>query len=229
MSTAKLYAIGVGPGAHDLLTLRAVRALASSDVILAPTSTKNEFSMALDIARPHLKPGAQIQRLDFPMTRNHTELETARNVAFNIICSFLGQSLTTAFLTLGDPLLYSTFGYFLDRLKKTDFPIEIIPGITSFQAAAAKAQIVLVEGEESLTVISGIDKRIFEKLEEAEAAVILKVYRNYRAIYEALKKSGRAEDSITASFVEQENEAFIKAEPASRPPYMSLILSPKKE
>ena len=72
-----LYGVGVGPGAPDLLTLRAVKVLGEVDVILAAASPRNDFSAALDTARPHLRPDVRVQRLEFPMTRDRSVLREA--------------------------------------------------------------------------------------------------------------------------------------------------------
>ena len=72
--TGTLYAVGVGPGAPDLLTLRAVEALRRVDVILAAASPRNDYSRALETARPHLRPDVRLQRLEFPMTHDKATL-----------------------------------------------------------------------------------------------------------------------------------------------------------
>ncbi len=72
-----LYGIGVGPGAPDLITLRAVSVLRKTRVVLAASSTRNAYSLALDIARPHLPADVEIIRLAFPMTRDATALGRA--------------------------------------------------------------------------------------------------------------------------------------------------------
>ena len=76
-----LYGVGVGPGAPDLLTLRAVRVLGEVDVILAAASPRNDFSAALDTARPHLRADVRVLRLEFPMTRDRAVLREAWRVA----------------------------------------------------------------------------------------------------------------------------------------------------
>ena len=75
--TGTLYAVGVGPGAPDLLTLRAVEALRRVDVILAAASPRNDYSRALETARPHLRPDVRLQRLEFPMTHDKATLRAA--------------------------------------------------------------------------------------------------------------------------------------------------------
>lgn len=129
-----LYAVGVGPGAPDLLTLRAARILGSVDVILAAASPRNDYSAALDTARPHLRPDARVLRLEFPMTRDRQVLARAWRAAAETTLAVLAGGESAAFLTIGDPLIYSTFGYLLRTVRGLEpaTAVEIVPGITSF-------------------------------------------------------------------------------------------------
>lgn len=67
-SRGTLFGIGVGPGDPDLLTLQAIKRLEKVDIILAAASPRNEQSIALSIARPHLREDVETLRLNFPMT-----------------------------------------------------------------------------------------------------------------------------------------------------------------
>ena len=220
-----LYAVGVGPGAPDLLTLRAARVLGGVGVILAAASPRNDASAALETARTHVRPDARILRLDFPMTRDAATLRAAWRAAAEATLAVLSGGEDAAFLTIGDPLIYSTFGYLLRTVRELspETPVEVIPGITSFQAAAAVTQTILCEGEESLSILPGIraGERLAEELARADMAVILKAYRNFPAIVRALEKTGRAADALLASHVERP-EARVRrgvSEGDARPPY----------
>lgn len=231
MSAGILYAIGVGPGAPDLLTLRAAAILRSIDVALCASSNKNDYSLALNIASQHLKSAAKTVKLDFPMTRDKEELSRAWKKAAQITLAYLNEGYSVAFLTLGDPLIYSTFGYLKEELAQIapKLRFEIVPGITSFQAAAAKAGLSLCEADESVAIIPGTlpEADLACKIAKSDTACILKVYRNYEAICGALKKENRGEDCLLASFIEQPSERISSILPESRPPYMSLIISKK--
>ena len=226
-----LYAVGVGPGAPDLITLRAAAVLGKVPVILAAASPRNDASAALEIARPHLSPAARILRLDFPMTREKTELRAAWSKAAETTLSVLAGGEDAAFLTIGDPLIYSTFGYLLRTVRELApaTPVNIIPGITSFQAAAARTETILCEGEQSLHILPGIRRGedLAAELAGADMAVILKAYRNFPAIARALVATGRASEALLASHVERPEEVLRRGvdEGDARPPYMSLILS----
>ena len=234
--TGVLYGVGVGPGAPDLLTLRAVSVLGKVDVILAAASPRNDYSAALETARPHLRPDVRMLRLEFPMTRDRAVLHEAWRVAAEETQKVLENGENAAFLTIGDPLVYSTFGYLMQTLKQRapHMPIEIISGITSIQAAAARTGTILCENSESLRIIPGINSReeLEKALDGADTAVILKAYRNLPAIVDALRATGRLDSCMLASHVEQPAERLrqgIDLEEGT-PPYMSLVISrkPKK-
>ena len=231
MSFGTLYGIGVGPGAPDLITLRAARILGEVRAVLTAASPRNDYSTALEIARPHLRPDAEILRLDFPMTRDRVILEEAWTKAADSAEAALRRSQDAVFLTLGDPLIYSTFGYLTRALRKrnANIPITIVPGISSFQAAAALTGVVLCEGEESLRILPGIadGARLEEELSLPGNAVILKAYRSFPAICSVLERTGRLDSAVLASHVGLEGEVVCHnlAEIRDTPPYLSLVIS----
>jgi len=224
-----LYGIGVGPGDPELLTLKAVRALSRVHTVFAAASSRNDFSHALAIARPHLAQDAEIVQLQFPMTGNEDALETAWTENARIAAGRLATGADAAFLTLGDPLVYSTFGYLMQTLNR-DYPeirIEVIPGITSFQAAAARTRTVLCESRESLLLVSGTnsEEELVEQLKAADNAVILKAYRNYETIRRAMRVTGRDAHALFVSRVGQAEEFIAPVDKApEQPHYFSLVL-----
>jgi precorrin-2/cobalt-factor-2 C20-methyltransferase len=230
-----LYGVGVGPGAPDLLTLRAVNVLAKVDAILAAASPRNDYSTALNTVRTWLRPDVQIVRLEFPMTRQADVLRQAWREAARRTLETLNGGKSAAFLTVGDPLIYSTFGYLLRTLKKSapHVSVEIVPGVASFQAAAARAGTVLCEGRQSLRLIPGINSaaELTKELTGADTVVILKAYRNIAEIHEALRASGRDKTCLMACHVEQPEEHITLglSGTVGTPPYMSLIVSRKDE
>ena len=227
-----LYGIGVGPGAPDLLTLRAIEAMRQCDVILGATRTGNDYSRALEIARPHLPAHHKEVALDFPMTREAAKLEAAWSIAADKTLTILRQGKNAAFLTLGDPLTYSTFGYLLAAVRKrqASCKITVIPGITAYQAASARLLLPLCAGEEHLHILSGIASRenLTAQLKSPDTVVLLKAYRNFSDIREALQKTGRDKDVWLVSHVEQNEERILKGLGSEdKPPYMTLLISPK--
>ncbi len=226
-----LYGIGVGPGDPDLLTIKAVKKLARVDVVFAASSTKNAYSVALSIAQPHLRDVVQVVQLGFPMSRHAEVLQKAWHENATIVAKQLLAGRHCAFLTLGDPLIYSTFGYLLRTLRALhpELPVEIVPGITSYQASAAHTGTVLCEAEENLLLLSGMANGLEEKLKHADNAVILKAYRNFTNIRETLEATGNSPRSTFVSRLGMTGETVAKSlkdAPAS-PHYFSLLLVTK--
>ena len=137
----KLYGIGVGPGDTELLTLKAARILKTVPVVFTPKSSKEKESIALSIVKPILKERNDYKRLMlvtpiFPMIEDKEELEKIWTSASEMIAQYLNSGRDVAFITLGDPSVFSTYAYVQKRLID-DYEIETVPGITSFTACAA--------------------------------------------------------------------------------------------
>ncbi|GAB6176601.1 precorrin-2 C(20)-methyltransferase [Desulfobaculum senezii] len=231
MNYGTLYGIGVGPGDPEFLTLKAVRVLGGVDRIFAAASSKNTYSVSYDIVRPHLKADVAVQTLDFPMTKDREVLRAAWTKNAEAVLDAMKRGENVAFLTLGDPLTYSTFGYLLRTLREMvpNAPVEIIPGITSYNAAAAAAQTVLVEAEESLTIVSGAKggDRVRTIADCTDSLVVLKTYRQFGDITTALSEGLRLEDAVLVSNCSMEGECVVRdLEPGMpAPKYFSLIIS----
>jgi precorrin-2/cobalt-factor-2 C20-methyltransferase len=230
-----LYGIGVGPGDPDLITVKAVKILQRVSCVFAAASPGNSHSLAEKTISPHLRKDTPVVRLDFPMTKDREILTTAWEENTRRILKVLETGEDAALITLGDPMTYSTFGYIMRTMSSGNplVPIRVVPGITSFQAASAATGWVLAEGEESFTVISGAmgPDRLREALEHTDTVVILKVYRRYREIMEALRRLDLRGRSVLVSQCGLEDEK-ITWEPIEKmngmPPYLSLLLIRKK-
>ncbi|NDV21724.1 precorrin-2 C(20)-methyltransferase [Desulfovibrio sp. JC022] len=194
-NSGKIYGIGVGPGDSDLLTVRAVRVLEKVDVVFAASSTKNEYSHSLEIASEFVRDDCEVVKLGYPMTRDKDILNDAWEENCRIACQQLEGGKTAAFLTLGDPLIYSTFGYMMQTMKRLcpDVEFEVVPGITSYQAAAARSQQVLVESGQNLLLTSGVadPEKFAESLGNVDNAVILKAYRNFPELRDTVNEMNK--------------------------------------
>ena len=235
MKKAALFGIGIGPGDPDLITLKAVKALRQVDIVFAAASTKNSYSFACEIALPHLREGVPLVQLGFPMTHDRERLQSAWEENVYRVHHALRQGKDAAFITIEDPLTYSTFEYVMDTMKKRypEVPIEVIPGVTSYHAAAAAAGEILAEGEESLSVVSGAlgTKGLNELIGHTDNVVILKVYRHYREILDTLNGLDLTSRSILVSRCGLPGEEIIVHDlnkcPDKVPSYLSLILIKK--
>ena len=232
-TTGTLYGIGVGPGSPDLLTLRAVAILRKTRVVLAASSTRNAYSTALEIAREYLPPGAAVVRLAFPMTQDGNALAKAWEENARIAAAWLEKGEDAAFLTLGDPLIYSTFGYLM-RTVKTLFPhipVAVVPGVTSFQAAAAATGTVLCEQDENFLLLPGVmdEPSLRENLRHADNAAILKAYKTLPMIRAALEDQKDGKESLFVSRLGLDGETITPVDAAPESPnYLSLILATRK-
>lgn len=148
-----LYGVGVGAGDPELLTLKAVRIITESDIIIVPGENPQE-SVAYKIASGAVDlSNKQVVAVSMPMTKNHELLEQSHKKAAQKIIEYLAEGKQVAFLTLGDPTVYSTYIYVHKKILEAGYKAAIISGITSFCAAAALVNDSLVEKSEPLHVI----------------------------------------------------------------------------
>lgn len=227
-----LYGIGVGPGDPELMTIKAVKTMEKVDVVFTASSTKNSFSLAIEIARPHLPENVDVRTLSFPMTKDKDVMKDAWVANAQAILEVLNQGKDAAFLTLGDPMTYSTFGYILQVIKENNPEVTMvtIPGITSYQAAASRMNVPLVEAEESLLLTSGAygGANVRKLSDCAENVVLLKAYKNTNDIISALSESDMLENSRAIRKCGREGEeiiADITRLANEEPDYWTLILA----
>lgn len=232
--TGKLYGIGVGPGDPGLITLKGLEVLRKVKHVFASCSSKNEYSLALDVVRKNLN-GPSIEHLPFPMTHDRAVLEGAWEKNARQVLGVLLTGEDAAFVTLGDPLTYSTYGYLLKSLKSMSPSVTVvtIPGVTSYHAAAALANIPLAEGEESFHLVSGAmgGRRLREVVNSAENIVMLKTYRRFDDIYQALEDLDLIDRATWISRCGMEGETVVedmRSLKGQKLPYLSLIIIKKR-
>lgn len=151
MNKGTFYSVGVGPGDPMLLTLKAVEIIKQCDIIAAPASGGAQ-NIALTITKDYLA-NKKIVECDMPMTRDKDKLEQSHQSATEQMEAFLNDGKSVAFLTLGDPSIYSTAIYLHKRLCKSGYKTVLIPGVPSFCAVAASLNTSLCEGSEPLHII----------------------------------------------------------------------------
>jgi precorrin-2/cobalt-factor-2 C20-methyltransferase len=226
-----LYLVGVGPGDPELLTLKAARILGAASVV-AFAKTESGRTMALDIARDHISASALLEPISIPMTVRLPNGEFASKevhymAAAAIIEGHLLADRDVVYLCEGDPLFYGTSIYVGTGLWDR-FPVKVIPGITSMNAAAAAIPFPLVARFEPLTVLTGPspDEVLLSSIDAAGSVVILKVGRHYDRLVSLLERTERAEWAWLVENVGGESQRIIRvrdAEPGPKP-YFSLLL-----
>ncbi|ADQ80701.1 precorrin-2 C20-methyltransferase [Paludibacter propionicigenes WB4] len=226
----KFYGIGVGPGDPELLTLKAVRVLANIDVLAVPESKREAGSVAHDIARPYLKAGVEVLTLTFPMIRDaEAKAKIRRDNALRII-EKIDAGLNVAFLTLGDPMLYSTYIYLLDNMKDQGIDIVSIPGIYSFSAISNLLNEPLVKGDESMAVISEFNPEVWEKLQSVQTIVCMKVSAYGGQLFDALQRqSYRKMVMVTNAGKETQTVSYNQEDLKGDIPYFTTVIVSKTE
>jgi len=198
---ATIYAVGVGPGDPELLTRKAERIISNCPVICAPTGAADAASYALSIIEHLLDLSRQevISKV-FPMMKKGPELEAAWEEAANEVIERIDRGQDVAFITIGDPCLYSTFLYIyrIIRAKRADISIEIIPGISSINASAAAAGIPLGIAGERIAILPATyeDYELRKTLKEFDTVVLMKVSRVFDRVYALLQELGLIDNAV---------------------------------
>ena len=185
-----LFGVGVGPGDPELLTLKALRLIKEAERIAVP-GKRPEDSVAYKIVKeiyPELS-RKKLLAVPMPMTKDPEKLETVHEEGAKMIREELEQGNNVVFLTLGDPTVYSTYLYIHKRIMAWDYPVEIVSGVTSFCAAAAKSNISLVEKAEELHVIPA-SYQIEEALKLPGTKVLMKAGKKMCQVKDSIRAQG---------------------------------------
>ncbi len=180
-----LYGVGVGPGDPELMTLKAVKCIRQADVIFCPQQDSRAFRIA-EQAVPEIREKNCLS-YDFKMTRDPAELRQVHEGAYQEIKKYLQEEKSVAFLTIGDPSVYSTFSYVSQKAHAAGFRVETVPGVTAFLASASRLGISLCEGDEELCIGTG-QSNIEELLAVPGTKIIMKCGRNLPKIKEILRE-----------------------------------------
>ncbi|WP_351228071.1 precorrin-2 C(20)-methyltransferase [Streptomyces sp. NPDC002133] len=238
MTTGKLYGVGLGPGDPSLMTLRAAEVVAEADVV-AYHSARHGRSIARSIVARHLRPDHIEERLMYPVTVETTDHPGGYRGALNDfyeeaaerLAAHLDAGRTVAVLAEGDPLFYGSYQHMHKRLAHR-YPTEVIPGVTSVSAAAARLGKPLCEAEEVLTIIPGTlpEEELTARLASTDSAVVMKLGRTFPAVRRALERAGRLDD---ARYVEratmdgERTDRLADVDPESVP-YFSVAVLPSR-
>jgi precorrin-2/cobalt-factor-2 C20-methyltransferase len=197
MRKGRLFAVGVGPGDPELITLKALRLIEDADVVFVPKGRKAGESLALSIAEQVADvKGKRVEEVHFPMQKG-SQREALLPEAKRLL-GILEGGANVVFLTLGDPLLYSTFFHLYDAIMSLDkdVRIEIVPGVTSVTAAAAGAGVNLALSEEKVAVLPAVYiKDLRQVLEKFETVVLMKVHSVLDQVKGTLREMGLLENA----------------------------------
>lgn len=230
----KLYGIGVGPGDPELLTVKAVKAIEAADVIISPTKKMGKPSIALQIAKPYIKPETKLVVMDFPMLSLSAERETLEKQwgeNADQIQSMLNWGQNAVFLTLGDPMVYSTYSYVMEFLIDRGMEVETISGVPSFCSLAAHLNLPLTQGEESLGVVgmTQTEEEVDAVLDAHQNIVVMKVSANAKGLAKALRERHLEDHFVMISNIGMDSERVTRdiADLEKKVPYLSTVLIKK--
>ena len=241
MNRFKVIAVGVGPGDPELITVKGLRAIQRARLIFVPRSQDGEQSLALRIARQWIDPERQqIVELGLPMTRDADRLTPAWQAAADQIAASMaaieaGAPVEGVYLLLGDPLLYGTFTYIWAALAATHpaIEIEIVPGVTSFAASAARGQFVLSRTSDRVAILPASYETDADELRrllaDFDTVILMKVGPVLPQILAALEEMDLLESTLYAERVGMPEEQMaqgleLKALKNQRRPYLSLLI-----
>ncbi len=215
----KVYGIGIGPGDKELLTLKGYRLIKECDYIFAPESRGK--SLAKSIVSEYTE-GREVIELAFPMGEDNSG---RYKDAACIIERTLSDGECAVFLTLGDPMTYSTYIYLMNELTLLGIEVQTVPGVTSYNAAAAALNTPITIKDESFVLCDG--KPDEEMLKRVESICILKMSKNKEEILSILEKNDFKYSYVRRCSQDEQKILFDKREILLDNDYMSLIFARK--
>jgi precorrin-2/cobalt-factor-2 C20-methyltransferase len=209
-----LYGVGVGPGDPELMTLQAVRILQQVRWVFAPVARPGGESLALSIAAPHLSRDAEVISLVFAMRSGPEAMAAQWHANAAAIAERLDTGGDAAFLTEGDPSLYSTFQHVAASLAAQRPGVRIVtaPGISSVQAVAARTGVPLADADDRLAVLPAVydDGRLEAALREYDTVVLMKVAGALERVLDTLDGLGMTERAVCVVRCGQPGEQVIR-------------------
>ncbi len=228
MSKGRLFGLGLGPGDPELITLKAARLIAGAEVVAYP-ALAGGASFARSIAADLIPGGAEEIVMDVPMTVDRGPAQAAYDSGAARIEAALVEGRDVVCLCEGDPFFYGSFMYLFARLSGR-FEVEVVPGVNSVNAAAARAGRPLVARNEQLVVLPGPleAEALKAKIAGAESVAIMKVGRHLAKIRGVIAELGLEAQAV---YVERATLAEEVVRPLSEAPetapYFSMILVTK--
>jgi precorrin-2/cobalt-factor-2 C20-methyltransferase len=227
----KLYGVGIGPGDPQLITIKAKQVLERVEVVFVPKAGKKRESLAGAIVSQIIGNQDKLVELVFPMTRQRQVLEGFWTRAADQISARIMQGQQVAFVTLGDPLMYSTYIYLLQLMQRRypGLEVETIPGITSYSAAAAYANFPLVEGGQRLAILPVAQylDSLKQIIPTFETVVLMKIGHRLLEVINILDELGLIQQAVFISRVGS-REGYVETDlrklTSSNQGYLSVII-----
>ena len=222
------YGVGVGPGDPELMTLKAVRLIRENRVIAVPGKAAREttaYQIAVQ-AVPELA-DKELVPVEMPMIRDRARIDAEHRKGAELLKTYLDKGENVVFLTLGDPTIYCTFSYLQHYLEADGYRVELVSGIPSFCAAAARLGVSLTEWDEPLHVIPAVHKTE-DRLAQDGNYVLMKSASHMKEVKALLKASGRRVSAVVNCGMPGEAVYRCAEEIPDDAGYFSLIIAKEK-
>jgi len=226
--TGTLYGVGLGPGDPELITRKAARLIEKAQVIAYPALAGAE-SFARSIAADLIAAGAREIIMDVPMTRDREPAQAAYDKGAAEIAAELSAGEDVICLCEGDPFFYGSFMYLHARLAGR-FTVEVVPGVSSLTACAARAGLPLAARNERLTVLPGPlpEAELAARIDGAESVAVLKVGRHLPKLRGVIERLGLLDRAVYVERATLADERVCPlADAPENAPYFSMILLTK--
>lgn len=229
---ARFTGVGIGPGDPELLTARALRVLREADRVFGPTMAIDAVGRAESIVR-EAAPDVAVERLVFAIRRDDDARREAHEVAADRVAACVREGEDVAFVTLGDPNVYSTFRHIAGLVSARCPGVEIrtVPGIMAFQDLASRSGTIVLDGSERLAVVSAVDgiADVSAALEDRDAAVV--IYKGGRFLPEIarlLAEIGRLDGAVFGELLGLPGERLSPVKHAGEMPgaYLATVIVP---
>ena len=228
--TGAVWGLGVGPGDPELLTLKALRLLRAADLVVYPATAAGE-SLTREIVAPHLDRDREEMAVRTPIAAARFPPRTVYDRAADAIAARAAAGDRVAVLCEGDPFLYGSFMYLFARLSERA-RVEVVPGVSSLTACAARLGAPLAARNDVLSVIpAGLDDAdLARRLDSADAAAIVKVGRHFARLRRVLAAQGLADRAryVERATMPNERSAPLAAVDPATVPYFSMVLVHKR-
>ncbi|WP_321367760.1 precorrin-2 C(20)-methyltransferase [uncultured Desulfuromusa sp.] len=218
MNPGTFYAVGLGPGDEELLTLKAVRLLQQTTYIYVPFSRLTTQFWVHEAVQQYANQSAVIREVSFSLQRSKKEREKHWQATATSIIQILQQGNDVVFVTLGDPLLYSTAIYLLRALRRqwSEVAVEIVPGVSAYSHCAALTYFAVGEGTKPVTIIPAITamEDIRAAIQRGGTMVLMKIGFHLPAIIDLLEENGLIDQAVfvaRAGFPEQRIETDLRS------------------
>ena len=186
----KLYSVGIGPGDPELMTLKSVRLLKECDVVAIPQGD-NGILTAKAIVNNVVNLDEKEQVMIYmPMTKDMAAMDKAHREGAAAIEKLLDEGKNVVFITLGCPTVYATCIYVHKLVLADGYEAELVAGVTSICAVAAKLNTSLCERAEPLIVLPGSYKESSKFLDGPGNKVLMKSASEIGRVRDELREKG---------------------------------------